>query len=64
MSTELNVLPLVLEASPVVQAVMLLLLILSISSWVIIIEKSRALKQAVSGADEFVVPKIITSRIT
>jgi len=53
MNNELNVLQLILDASPVVQAVLLLLLILSIASWVIIIEKSRALKQAVSGADEF-----------
>jgi len=53
MNNELNVLQLVLEASPVVQAVMLLLLILSIASWVVIIEKSRAIKQAVNGADEF-----------
>lgn len=53
MSNELNVLNLVMEASLVVQAVMLLLLILSIASWVVIIEKSRALKQAVGGANEF-----------
>src|SRR5690606_13816543 len=52
MSNELNVLTLVMEASLVVQAVMLLLLILSIASWVVIIEKSRALKQAVGGASE------------
>jgi len=53
MNNELNILNLVLEASLVVQAVMLLLLILSIASWVVIIEKSRALKQAVGGANEF-----------
>src|SRR5690554_2380397 len=53
MSNELNVLTLVMEASLVVQAVMLLLLILSIASWVVIIEKSRALKQAVGSANEF-----------
>ena len=53
MNNELNILNLVLEASPVVQGVMLLLLILSIASWVVIIEKSRALKQAVGGANEF-----------
>jgi len=53
MNNELNVINLVLEASPVVQAVLLLLLILSIASWGVIIEKSRALKQAVGGANEF-----------
>ncbi len=53
MNDELSVLNLVLEASLVVQGVMLLLLILSIASWAVIIEKRRVLKSAIGGANEF-----------
>ncbi len=53
MNNELDILNLVMEASLVVQAVLLLLLILSIASWVVIIEKSRTLAQAVGAANEF-----------
>ncbi|MFO7286641.1 MAG: protein TolQ [Gammaproteobacteria bacterium] len=53
MNNELSVLNLILEASLVVQGVMLLLLILSIASWAVIIEKRRVLKNAVSSANEF-----------
>src|SRR5690606_41725733 len=53
MNDELSVVTLVLEASLVVQGVMLLLLILSIASWAVIIEKRRVLKSAIGGANEF-----------
>ncbi|HEX7081288.1 MAG TPA: protein TolQ [Gammaproteobacteria bacterium] len=53
MNNDLSIVTLVLEASPVVQAVLLLLLIASIASWAVIIEKRRTLKQAVGGANEF-----------
>ena len=53
MSNELNILELILEASLPVQAVMLLLLIASVSSWAIILIKKRVLDRAAKGADEF-----------
>jgi biopolymer transport protein TolQ len=53
MNGELSVISLVLEASIVVQAVLLLLLIASIASWAVIIEKQRLLKQAIGNADDF-----------
>jgi len=53
MSTDLSILTLVLEASPVVQAVMALLLLASIASWAVIIEKARSLKQADRAANDF-----------
>jgi biopolymer transport protein TolQ len=53
MNNELSVLTLVLEASLVVQAVLVLLLILSIASWAVILEKRRVLKSAIGGANEF-----------
>jgi biopolymer transport protein TolQ len=53
MSNDLNILELILEASLPVQAVMLLLLIASISSWAIILIKKRVLDRAAKGADEF-----------
>jgi biopolymer transport protein TolQ len=53
MNTDLSVLQLILDASPVVQAVLLLLLIASIVSWAVIIDKRRLLKQAVKAAGEF-----------
>jgi len=53
MNNELSVLNLILEASLVVQGVMLLLLILSIASWAVIIEKRRVLKNAIESANEF-----------
>ena len=53
MNNDLSLLSLILDASLVVKAVMLLLLIASVASWAIIIEKSRLLKQAVGAADEF-----------
>ena len=53
MNNDLSLLSLILDASLVVKAVMLLLLIASVASWAIIIEKSRLLKQAMGAADEF-----------
>ncbi|MGD2119046.1 MAG: protein TolQ [Chromatiales bacterium] len=53
MNTDLSFLGLVLNASPLVQAVMALLVIASILSWAIIIDRSRVLKKARRAADEF-----------
>lgn len=53
MSNNINVLDLILHASLPVQLVMLLLVIGSISSWVIILMKKRVLDRAFRGADEF-----------
>ena len=53
MNTNLSFISLVLEASFVVQLVMLLLLLVSIASWAVIIEKRRLLKQATGTADAF-----------
>lgn len=50
---ELAIVPLILNASPVVQAVMALLLIFSIVSWALIVLKSRYLSGARRVADEF-----------
>ncbi len=49
----LNLLHLILEASLPVQAVMALLVLASISSWVIILRKKRVLDRAARNADEF-----------
>ncbi len=53
MSNNINVLDLILHASLPVQLVMLLLVVASISSWVIILMKKRVLDRASKGADEF-----------
>lgn len=53
MSNNINVLDLILHASLPVQLVMLLLVLASISSWVIILMKKRVLDRASKGADEF-----------
>ena len=53
MNTDLSLISLILDASPVVKAVLLLLLLTSIASWAIIIEKSRQLKQVTGAADKF-----------
>ena len=53
MNTNLSFISLVLEASFVVQLVILLLLLVSIASWAVIIEKHRLLKQATSTANAF-----------
>ena len=53
MSNDLSIIRLLLEASPFVQFIMALLLLASISSWAVIIDKSRVLKKAVVAAQEF-----------
>ena len=50
---ELNLLSLVLHASLPVQAVMLILLVFSVASWVIIFRKKRVLDRAARHMDEF-----------
>ena len=53
MNTDLSLLTLIMDASVLVKAVMLLLLGASIASWAVIVEKSRLLKQATNAADDF-----------
>jgi biopolymer transport protein TolQ len=53
MNTDLSIISLVLGASWIVKAVLLALLLASIASWAVIIEKSRLLKQANSAANKF-----------
>ena len=53
MNMDFSIASLILNASPIVQMVLLLLLTASVGSWTIIIEKSRMLKQSVAAADEF-----------
>lgn len=53
MKADLSFLQLILDASPVVQAVMLILVIASIMSWALIFGKSRQLSQARRLAEEF-----------
>jgi biopolymer transport protein TolQ len=53
MNAELSLISLVLEASLVVKLVMLALLLASIASWAVIIEKRKLLRQARGAADDF-----------
>lgn len=53
MNSEMSILQLVIDASPVVQGVMIILLIASIMSWALIIGKSRQLRRARLMAEEF-----------
>jgi biopolymer transport protein TolQ len=53
MQHDMSILRLVLEASLVVQLVMLLLLLASLASWAVIIQKRRVLRKARSNADSF-----------
>lgn len=53
MNTDLSVLTLIWDASPVVKLVLALLLLASIASWAVIIDKARLLKQAHRAAAEF-----------
>jgi biopolymer transport protein TolQ len=53
MNADLSMIALVLEASLVVQLVMGLLLLASVASWAVILEKSRMLKQSVGAANTF-----------
>jgi biopolymer transport protein TolQ len=53
MNNDLSIIRLILDASPFVQLIMAGLLILSISSWAVILDKSRVLKKALAAAHEF-----------
>jgi biopolymer transport protein TolQ len=53
MRTDLSLIDLILGASWPVTIVLILLLLASIASWAVIIEKSRLLKQAVGAANKF-----------
>jgi biopolymer transport protein TolQ len=53
MSTDLSIVTLILQASPIVKAVLALLLLVSIASWAVIIEKQRLLRQAIGAANKF-----------
>ncbi|MCU7877116.1 MAG: protein TolQ [Candidatus Thiodiazotropha sp. (ex Lucinoma borealis)] len=53
MSTDLTITHLILNASPVVQFVIALLMFASVSSWSMIFDRMRILKKAGRAADEF-----------
>lgn len=53
MTSEISIVHLVLDASLVVQLVMLLLLLASVASWAVIIQKRRVLRRARRNADNF-----------
>ncbi|MDX9844241.1 MAG: protein TolQ [Aquabacterium sp.] len=53
MNQDMSILTLVLEASLVVQVVMLLLLLVSVASWSVIFSKVSSLKRVRQGNDEF-----------
>lgn len=53
MNAEFSIVDLVLQASPVVKAILVVLAIASIASWAVIIEKARALKEVRKSANEF-----------
>jgi len=53
MPNDLSVWSMVLDASPIVQAVVFLLLFASVASWAIIFRKSRVISQSRRGADQF-----------
>jgi biopolymer transport protein TolQ len=53
MSTDLTITHLILNASPVVQFVIALLIFASVSSWSMIFDRMRVLKRAGKSADEF-----------
>ena len=53
MNSDLSIIALVLNASPVVKIVLALLLIASIASWAVIFEKRRSIKRAVAAANDF-----------
>ncbi len=53
MSNDLSVYELVLDASPIVQAVMFLLILASIASWTVIFGKRRVIARSTHQADQF-----------
>jgi biopolymer transport protein TolQ len=53
MNNDMSIIQLIIDASPFVQGILLLLLLASISSWAVIIDKQRVLKKAVAAAQDF-----------
>ena len=53
MNNDLSIIRLVLDASPFVQLILAFLLLGSISSWAIIIDKRRVLNKALAAAQDF-----------
>jgi biopolymer transport protein TolQ len=53
MQTDMSIVRLVLDASLVVQLVMLVLLLASVASWAVIIQKRRVLREARTNSDHF-----------
>ena len=53
MNNDLSIIRLILDASPFVQGIMALLLIASIASWAVIIDKQRVIKRALAAAQDF-----------
>ncbi|MEO8466729.1 MAG: protein TolQ [Gammaproteobacteria bacterium] len=53
MNSDLSIVRLILDASIIVQLVLVLLLITSVASWAVILDKRRVLKQAMSAAGAF-----------
>jgi biopolymer transport protein TolQ len=53
MNNDLTIIRLILDASPFVKGIMMILLIASIASWAVIIDKQRLLKKAGRAAQEF-----------
>jgi biopolymer transport protein TolQ len=53
MNNDMSIIRLLLEASPFVQFIMVLLLLASVASWAVIIDKSRVLKRAGTSAHDF-----------
>jgi len=53
MSSDLSIITLIREASPVVQVVMLILLLASVVSWTYMFAKYREIRRAVETSDEF-----------
>jgi len=53
MNNDMSFVRLVLEADPFVQFIMALLLIASVASWAVIIDKQRVVKKALQAAQEF-----------
>jgi biopolymer transport protein TolQ len=53
MNSDLSIIALVVNASPVVKIVLALLLIASIASWAVIFEKRRSISKSVAAANDF-----------
>jgi biopolymer transport protein TolQ len=53
MNNDMSIIRLVLDASPFVQGILAFLLLGSIASWAVIIDKQRVLKRAVATAQDF-----------